>query len=110
MQVHRNDMITTRNSNHVGHELRCNWRPAFVLLVHARIGEARNDSCNPASGSSLARGDKNEELHKTIIRIPTPTLDDEDILFADGLADFHAGLTVGELADNAGREGDVKPV
>ena len=109
MQVHCDDVVATRNSQHVRHKLRRDGSPGFVLFVHASVREARNNSRNAPRGSGSARRDKNKEFHEIIIDVATPRLDDEYIFVSDGLGDLDVGLAVGELFDGTRDKGYIEP-
>lgn len=109
MQVHCDNMVAARDDQHIRDELRGNRRAALVLLVDARVREAGDDGGDAACAGGLAGGDEDEELHEVVVDVAAAALDDEHVLFAHGLADLDAGLAVGELAHDAGRERDVQP-
>lgn len=109
MQVHRNDMVAPRHHQHVRNELRSDWSAGLVLLVHPRIGIARDDCGDAPRRGALARGDEDQQLHQVIVDVAAAGLDDEDVLVADGFGDLDVDLAVGEVLDGAWRQGDVEP-
>ena len=94
-------MVAPRNSEHIRYKLGCNRCTRLVLLVHASIGIAWNDSGDAASRSGLARLDEDQKLHQAVVHVPAATLNDEDILLSDGLADLHARLAIREFLHHA---------
>lgn len=109
MEVHRDDMVAARRNNHIRDELRGNGGATLVLLVHARVREARDDGRDAARRRSLACRDEDEELHEVVIDVAAAALEDEDVFFAHGLGDLDARLTVGELAHLTLSKRDVQP-
>lgn len=109
MQVHGDNVVAACHSQHVRDKLRCDGCTRLVLLVHAGIREAGDDSRDAASRRRPARRDKDEELHEMVIDVVAPGLDDENIFVADRLGNFDIGLAVGELFNGAGNEGHAEP-
>lgn len=109
MQVHSNDMITSSDSKHVRNKLGSDRSSRLVLFVHSRVGVAWDDGCNtPRRGASASRDD-DEELHQVVVHIVAGGLDNEDVLFSNGLGDFHVYLAIGEFFDGAGCQGHIEP-
>jgi hypothetical protein len=109
VQVHGDEMVAAGHDEHIRDQLRRNRRAAFVLLVHARVGEARNNGSNAARGRRLAGGNKDEELHEIIVHVVAARLQYEDVLVAHGLGDLDVDLAVGELFDGTGDKRDIEP-
>lgn len=85
MQVHGDDMVAASNCKHIGDKLSGDGGAGLVLLVHPGIGEAGYDGGDASCGGAFAGGDEDEELHEVIVHVTAAGLDDEDILFSDGL-------------------------
>lgn len=108
MQVHGDNMVAARHSEHVCDQLGRNGGAGFVLLVHPGVGEAWDDGRYPTRGRALAGRDEDEELHEVIVNVAASGLDDEDILVADGLGDLDVDFAIGELLDCARRERHIE--
>lgn len=63
VKVHGDDMVAAGDDEHVGDELGGDGRTTLVLLVHACIGEARNDGRYAARRGSLTGRDEDEKFH-----------------------------------------------
>lgn len=85
MQVHCDDMIAASHSEHIRYEFCSNGGPRLVLLVHPSIREAGYDSGDAACGRAFASGDEDEEFHEIVVDVAASRLDDEYVLFSDGL-------------------------
>jgi hypothetical protein len=94
VQIHGNDVVAAGDDKHVGDELGSDRCAALVLLIHTRIRIARDDGSDAAGGSTLARGDEDEELHEVIVDVATSGLDDEDVLVANRLGNLNIDLPI----------------
>lgn len=108
MQVHCDNVVTSRDYKHICDKLGCNRRARRVLLVYARIRVARDDGGDTASRGSLACGYEDQQLHQAVVHISAAALKDEDVLFANRLADLDARLAIRKLLDNTRGQGDVE--
>lgn len=102
-------MVTTSDGKHVRHELSGDGCSRLVLLVHAGVREAGDDSCDTARGCTFASGDEDEQLHKAVVHVVAPRLDDEDVFIANRLGDFDVDLAVRKLLGRAWGQGNVEP-
>ena len=110
MQVHRNDVITSRDDQHVGNKFGRNGRTRLVLLVHTGIRKTRNDCRDATRRSGFTGRDEDEEFHQVIVDVVASRLDDEDVFLANGFGYFDIDLAVGKLLGHAWSEGYSKPV
>lgn len=109
VQVHGNDMVTSCDSKHVRNKLGSNRSPRLVLFVHSCIRVAWDDGRNTSRRGALASRDDDEEFHQVVVHIVAPGLDDEDVLFSNGLGDLDVYLAIGEFFDSAGCQGHIEP-
>jgi len=110
MQIHCDNVVAARDNEHVSDEFSGDRSTGFLFLVHSRIWETRDDSCNPPGGRSSARGDKDEKLHEVIVDVSTSRLDDEDILISNRLANRDVNLSIGEVLDCARKQRHAEPM
>ena len=94
VQVHGDNVVTASDGQHVSDQLCRDRSPRFVLLVHPRIGETGDHGGDPPGRCPLAGGSEDEELHKVIIHVIGPRLDDEDVFVSNGLEYFSVDLPV----------------
>ena len=69
VQVHGDDMVTPGYGEHVSHQLRRNWGPRLVLLVHPCVRETGDHSGDSPCGCPLASRSEDEEFHEIIVNI-----------------------------------------
>jgi hypothetical protein len=69
MQIHRDNVITTRCLQHIGYQFRAYGSPRFVFLVLPRVGEVRDYGCNAPGGCGLASVDHDEQFHEPVIDV-----------------------------------------
>ncbi|GMS87224.1 hypothetical protein PENTCL1PPCAC_9399 [Pristionchus entomophagus] len=99
VQVHRDDVVGSRDGEHVGDQLGGDGRARLVLLVLARVREARYDRGHSARGGDLAGVDHDEQLHEVVVDLAGRRLDDVHVLATHRLTDLHVRLLVGELLE-----------
>jgi hypothetical protein len=96
MEVHGDDMVASRNLEHVCDQFGTDRSSRLVLLVLARVRKAGDNSSDTSGRSSSTSVDHDEKLHQSIVDISRSSrLEDKDVLITDGLADRNTSLTVG---------------
>lgn len=94
MQIHRNDMVTARDDQHVGDEFGRDGCTRFVLLVHTGIWKTGNHGSDAARRGSFTGRDEDEEFHQVVVDVSAAGLDDENVLLANGFGNFDVDLAV----------------
>lgn len=69
MKIHGDNVVAASRLEHVSHQLGGDRSTALVLLVLARIGEVRDDSCYAPGGGRLASVDHDKEFHESVVDI-----------------------------------------
>ncbi|MNN53777.1 hypothetical protein D3C81_1685560 [compost metagenome] len=109
MQVDGEHAVDTDHGQHVGHYLGADGHASGArTAVLAGIAEV-GDDCSDAGRRGTAEGvGHHHQFHQVIVGRCAGGLDQEDVLTADVLVDFHADFAVGELADGNVTEGNMQ--
>ena len=94
MQIHRNDVVTSRDGQHVGDKLGGNGRTRLVLLVHTSVRKTGDHGSDATGRGGFAGRNEDEEFHQVVVDIARPRLDDEHVLFANGFGYFDVDLAI----------------
>lgn len=103
------DVIAARLLDHVCNKLRRDWGAALVLLVLPRIWVQRNDGRDALRARNLAGVDHNAQLHERGVDLAATSVDDIDVVLADGLCDAHTGFADAALRDFCFAECETEP-
>lgn len=101
-------MVASRLLKHVGDQFGGDRRPAFVFFVLARIGVEGDDGSNPLCAGNLTGVYHNTELHESGVDLATASVDDVDVIFADGLCDTNVGFPNPGFRDRGSGDGDAE--
>lgn len=108
-RTHHN-VVASRLLEHVGDQFCGDRRPTLVLLVLARIGEEGDDGGNPLCAGDLTGMDHDAKLHERCVYLATTSVDDINVILADGLCDAHVGFTDAGFRDCGSRDGNAETV
>lgn len=97
MQIHSDDMIYTGDREEVGYQFGGDGTSVRLLLRLSRVDEVWHYSSNTLRGTSLARGDHDEHLQKTVVDLVASALDNEDILVPNRRFKADRDFAVAEL-------------
>ena len=99
VQVHRQHSIRARPSDHVSHQLGCNWDTAFVFAVLSRIAVIGHHRSDARRAGSFTTVDHDQQFHQIVIDGRASRLNQKDIAAADVVIDFAEILPVRMLSE-----------
>jgi len=102
-------MVASRLLDHVGHELRSDRSPTFVLLVLPGVGEQWNDCRDSLCARNLAGMDHDAELHKRGVDGPAACVDNVDIVLSNGFTNGDSGFADSAAVNLRLSEGQANP-
>ena len=100
VQVHCQNAAHARGVQQIRHELRRDRHTRLIFAVLTSVSEKWNHRRDPISASAPRCVHHNQELHQMLIGRRTCRLNDEDVVSANVLFDFHVSLTIRKRADD----------
>ena len=96
MQIKRQHAVRTRLGDQIGDQLGGNRRARAGFAVLTGIAEIRQHRRHPAGRGAAQRIERDQQFHQIVVGRIGGALDDEHILTADVLVDFHEDFHIGK--------------